>query len=376
MPHSVLASAGDASGDRAVADVILSLKQLNLGSFETFGVGGDAMAASSAELLVHLRTITGMGFRDVLARLPRIVRARRRLLNVAKERAPRAALLFNYSEFNTQLLNPLAALGVKTLFYSPPQAWAWRPARFKEIAKRATRIAVTLPFEAELWRRAGADVFYAGHPAWTVAQTPQTQGQRARVAILPGSRRAEVRGTLLPCLEALATVRRSHGQAPALEAQLLLSPSLDAETRVFARTLANRFDVAVVKVDASLGLAQSLQLQGFSAALVASGTASLECALHGVPPVIVGPSMPGLQLAARLLLNTPHIGLPNIVLGRRAFPELLGSEVRANTIAAALLTLLEAPEGPRACCLALHAAMALASPAAQRVAESLAQWLA
>lgn len=343
MEGELLVVAGEASGDLAAARVVRALPA----GTRTFGMGGEALRDAGCELVADLRDVTAMGLGGVARRGLHVARAMCALRRAASRRRPPAALLVNYTEFNLRLAR---AIDAPAVLYGAPQIWAWRPARAEAIAQAVSQIAVMFPFEEPLWREAGARVTYVGHPATEAQVTPRDGARRAlglteraeAIAILPGSRPHEVRRLLREMLLAFARLRRDRG---AIDARVLLAPSLDPTTRRGAEAAARDAGVRSVAVDAREGLAA--HLGAFDAALVASGTASLECALCGVPPVVAYRVDPLTALAARALLETPHVALPNVLLGRRAFAELLQGEATARRMANEIARVLDAPEGPR-----------------------------
>jgi lipid-A-disaccharide synthase len=335
-----------------------------LPGIEAFGIAGPTMRASmrTGDALEHIERLNGMGILDVARRARTIAQARTRVLREAERRRPRAAVLFNYSEFCTSLLAPLRALGIHTVFYSPPQVWAWRKWRTGKIARAADHILVTLPFEEAIWRHAGARVTYVGHPGYLQARVTRrtSHGTSApRIAILPGSRPREAES-----LQVLLTAARLAGIAYD-QTCVLAAPSLSVRAR---RTLQRRAERAGVSVANGIET-----LPDFDAALCYSGTATLDCALAEVPPVIVGPSFPGAALLARALLHTNHIGLPNVLLGRRAFPEHFGNSAAA--LAESLHSVLSSLERGRTDCACVRELLQTPEPAHVRTAQIMRELL-
>jgi lipid-A-disaccharide synthase len=334
---SILCVAGELSGDIAIARVLAHMPQVR-----AFGMGGDAMRACGVELLAHLEATAEMGLTEVARKIPRLIAQRQWLLHAAKARSAKAALLFNYSEFNASLLRPLAALGIPALFYSPPQVWAWRPKRARTIAAEATAIACIFPFEAPMWTAAGGQATYVGHPALEIEWATQAQARcdlrlgslhAPLVALLPGSRPAEVRRNLPIMLDA---VRQMH-HTP-IHAHALVAPSLPRELQIQVRATCGQAGVATTTVSGATGLAT--MLPAFDLAVAASGTVTLESVLADVPPIIVHRVAPLTAFVGRHLLQTSHIGLPNILLGRDAFPELLQARATGKRLAEAIQSAL------------------------------------
>jgi lipid-A-disaccharide synthase len=379
--ESLLVVAGEASGDRAGAAVVAELRRTHGKALPVFGMGGGALAREGVELVSDLRETTALGIAEVARRAAGVAVAYAKLRSAIGRRRPTAALLVNYTEFNTRLAADLWPAGVRVLWYGAPQTWAWRQGRAAPLRRHLDRMAVMLPFEEALWRDVGVDAHYVGHPALedrrrgTEARTAAREmlgmtPLASAVAILPGSRPHEVRRLLLPMLGGYERVRR---ELASVDARVMLAPSLDARTRTWARTLATEHEVEVVDVDARAGMGYALP--AFDAALCASGTASLECALARVVPVIAYRVGLATEIGARALLSTPWIGLPNILLGRAAFPELLQRNAAATRIADELARVLDEREPYIAACDEVERALGGHDHASAEVARMLEPWL-
>lgn len=373
---SLLVVAGEASGDRAAAQVLAHLPGVR-----AFGLGGAALEREGTELVADLRDLTALGFADVAFRAYGIGLAYAKIRAAIAMRSPRAALLVNYTEFNTRIARVLWRRGVRVLWYGAPQIWAWRAGRADDLRRHVDRMAVMLPFEEELWRTRGVDAFYVGHPALEeCSQSPSARvearemlGMTPRapaVAILPGSRPHEVKRLVVPLLEAYESVRRDRAS---LDGRLLLAPSLDERTRAFAREHADQLHVDVVEVDARAGLAPLLP--AFDVSLCASGTASLECALARTIPVVCYRLGAATEAFARALVTTPFVALPNVLLGRAAFPELLQRDATPTKIAEALSDVLDERGGYLASCEHVETALRDQRRASLTVANMLEPWL-
>jgi lipid-A-disaccharide synthase len=370
---TLLVVAGEASGDRAAAAVLGHLP-----SVRAFGLGGPALASRGVELACDLRASTALGFGEAMARAWGVAQAWRALTRAIRARRPRAALLVDYTEFNGRLAPRLRADGVPVVWYGAPQIWAWRSQRAVAFRARVDRMAVMLPFEERLWRSAGVDAHYVGHPAiegpmlgrdaarGTLGMTPYA----AAVAILPGSRPHEVRRLLEPMLEAYERVRSDRAS---VDARVLLASSLDDATRAWMVAACAARRVQVFDVDPHTG---ALGVLGaFEATLCASGTASLEAVLaHAVPVVAYRVGLTS-ELAARALLATQHVALPNVLLGRKAFPELLQRDVQAPRLAKALADVLDRRDEFVATCNEVERTLGDARTPSTAVARLLAPML-
>lgn len=374
----LLVAAGEASGDAMAAAVLARL------GVPATGMGGPALGAH-AELIVRYDRMAAMGLGPVLRMAPHLAAAFARLWAEARRFRPRAALLVGFSEFNLRLGRRLRTLGVRVLWYAPPQIWAWRPERGPRAVLACDAMAVVLPFELAPWQELGALAVYVGHPALELERPDRTLARHRMglgpgdrlVAVLPGSRAHEVT-RLLPTL--LSAVQRLRQRQPCLQAHWFVAPSLPAEVISWAAEQARRAQVGVTAI--SVGL-----LPAADVALVCSGTATVECALCNVPPVVVYRTGAVAAAAARALVRVSMVGLPNLVLGERVFPELLQRAVSAPRVAECAERILQEPElHQRACQRVWHA---LAGPAgadregtlrpdqlpSARVAALLAPWL-
>jgi lipid-A-disaccharide synthase len=338
---TLLVVAGEASGDRAAAGVLAALGS----RVRAFGMGGDALSGAGLERVVPMQRTAVVGLADVALKGAQVLAAFGTLLAQAAMRRPAAALLVNYTEFNATLGPLLHARGVRVVWYAAPQVWAWRPARIHSFRRFVDAMAVVLPFEEPLWRDAGVDARYVGHPALEHPPMPRGEARRALgmtptcagVAILPGSRASEVRRLLPTLLEGYERVRRDRAS---VDGRVLVAASLDEPTRAWVEAHASEARVPCVRVDATAGAGP--HLSAFDAALCAAGTASLEAALARAMPVVAYRVDRLTETVIRPLLRTPHVALPNVLLGQRVFPELLQKDVSGATVAKALGRVLDA----------------------------------
>jgi len=339
--NSLLIVAGEASGDRIAAGIARAAARHGV---PCFGMAGAASRAAGVEILADIEESAAMGLAEVARRFPAVLRAFARLRRAVGVRRPRAAVLVDYVEFNLRLGRHLRRRGIRVLHCVAPQVWAWRPGRLLSAKGALDRMATILPFEPAIWRKAGIDAHYVGHPALDAPPPDRSRARehlglsddRCAVALLPGSRPHEVRRHAVVQLAAIREVER---RGRAVQARVLAAPWLDARSRSWLDAAARTAGVPVVAVDATDG-AQPY-LPAFDAALVASGTASLECALAGTLPVVMYRVSSLTALVAKRLLQTPHIALPNVVLGERVFPELLQNDAAPLLLARAIEQMLE-----------------------------------
>lgn len=367
---TLLVSAGEASGDAIAAPVVMKL------GVPTFGLGGRALRAAGAEVLVDLASLTAMGVGSVLARAPAIARAAYRLLSEAKARAARAALLVGYSEFHAFVGPRLREQGVRVLWYAPPQVWAWRSGRATGLRRAVDRMAVVLPFEERLWRGHGVDAHFVGHPSLEPRPASREAirdrlglAPRAEyVAVLPGSRAHEVTRHLGPMLDAISLLSAERG---ALDARVIVAPSLERSVRREVAMRAEARGIPLVEWSAESVLA------GFDVALAASGSVTLECIAAEVPPVIGYRAGPFTEWLAGRLMTVDMVGLPNLVLGERVFPELLQARFTAENLAEEAARLLDSRASFVRACRDVKAVLCPGErpESSAHVARLLAPWL-
>jgi lipid-A-disaccharide synthase len=375
--RDVLIVAGEASGDRIAS---LAARALAARGASLFGLGGPACRDAGVALVADGSGLGAMGLRDVAARLPALASAVIRVLDRVRRRPPRAALLVNATELNQRLGRLLRGLGVRVLWCVAPQVWAWRPRRIEALRGACDRLAVILPFEEALWRRAGYDARYVGHPSLDVPHLPRNDlrialgiaADATAIAVLPGSRAGEVSRLADPLCAAAARLVRAGA---ALTARMIVARGIEPRAAALASLCAARAKIPVIEGDPDHGAAPLLG--AFDVALCASGTASLEAALAGAAPVVTYRMDRVSYAVARRLVRTPHIALPNVLLGRRAYPELVQDEVTEGRIAEAATALLARRGESLAAATELHATLAGAGDSrfGERVAASLEDWL-
>jgi lipid-A-disaccharide synthase len=369
----LLVVAGEASGDRAGAAVVSKLRGVC-----TFGLGGPALAGAGAELVEDIRASTALGVGEVAGRALSVWKAWRAVVRAARRRRPRAALLIDYTEFNARLAPRLHRDGVRVLWYGAPQVWAWRARRTASLRPFVDKMAVVLPFEEAIWRDAGIDARYVGHPAFETTPLDRDTARSAlgmtpfaaAVAILPGSRPHEARRLLVPMLDAYARVRFERAS---VDARVLVAASLDRPTREWIRTESAARHVLSVDVDPYAGAATVLK--AFDASLCASGTVTLEAALARAMPVVAYRVSVSTELLARALVRSPHIALPNVLLRRRAFAELVQREVHVDSLAHALCDALDRRAELLTVCDEVESVFGGARAPSGAVAGMLAPWL-
>ena len=341
----LLVVAGEASGDQHGARMLRELKRLRPG-IRAFGLGAEQLRAEGVELLADNREISVVGISEALAILPRAREIQDLLVTACEKRRPAAAVLIDFPEFNLRLARKLKWLGIPVVYYISPQVWAWRQGRVRSISELVDRMLVLFAFEVEFFRHHGVPVTHVGHPlvdemtplpgVWDDPQRARSSG-KTRVALLPGSRRSEVRALLPRMIGAVQAMQREIDVEPLL----IQAPSVSDEFLApflapFQSGAAGR--ITVVRENRFQAISSS------HLALCASGTATLEVGLLGTPMLVLYRLGSWSYLLARALVRLPHFSLVNLVLGRSAVPELLQHETIPERVAARALELLRSPE--------------------------------
>lgn len=332
---NLLISAGEASGDMHGARLLRALRERSAG-LSAFGMGGPRLASAGLDAVVRCETLSVVGVVEVAEKLPRLYAALRRLCKEARGRRPDAAVVIDFPDFHGFLARRLHRDGVPLVYYVSPQVWAWRRGRARVIARLARRIITLFPFEADIYRRLGADAVCAGHPLvddvreGLARPSPVPAKTRRRLVLLPGSRTGELARHWATMLAAADTLSRRLG----LEVVAVRAPGLPE--KLFAG--AAERGVAVVSEGMHALLATA------DLALVASGTATLEAALCGTPMVVVYRMSRSSWWIARAMVRVPWASLVNLVAEEEIVPELLQRDFTAQRLAAEAAAVLQSPE--------------------------------
>ncbi len=362
--------AGEASGDLLAAPVIAALRQ-RLPALQVAGIAGERMIEAGAAAWWHVRELSVRGYAEVLGELPRLLRMRSVLRSRLLAARPAAVVGVDSPDFNLRLEIQLRAAGVPTVHYVSPSIWAWRPKRIEKVRRAADRVLLVFPFEQKIYDDAGIAATYVGHPlASAIPSRVDAAAACGRlglpaaeplIALLPGSRRAEVQHIGAAFVEAAALMLRREPRLrfvlPVAEPRLreLLAPALQAAAAAAER---------IVLVD---GRSHDC-LEAADGVLVASGTATLETALFGKPMVIAYRMPPASFWIMRRMGTLTYIGLPNILAGEALVPELIQDDATPRRLADALLALLA--DAPR--CAALRERFAAMHESLRRDTPGLA----
>jgi lipid-A-disaccharide synthase len=337
----LLLSCGEASGDLYAGALTRELRALDP-TIAVAGLGGPQFAAAGGRLVDDYRDLAVTGLTEAIAKLRRSLEARRRLVADAERHRPDALVLIDFPDFNFRLAPLVKRLGVPVVYYISPQIWAWRPKRLETIRRIADRVLVIFPFEEAIYRDRGVPVEFVGHPLVDLAAAGGDRGgfltarglspDAPTIAILPGSRPNEV-SRILP--ELIAAAERIAAAVPAAQFVIARAPHLDD---VLFDVLRNRsLRAAIVEGDADTVLAAA------DVALTASGTATVQTALHDTPMVIVYRVSPLTYRLLRRLVKVEAIGMVNLIAGERIVPELVQDAFTAEAVAAEAVSMLTDP---------------------------------
>ena len=339
MSPRLLLSCGEASGDLYAGALTRELLALSP-SLSIAGLGGPQFAAAGGRLVADYRELSVTGLTEWIPKLPRLLAARRRLVASARAERPDALVLIDFSGFNFRLAPAIKRLGVPVIYYISPQIWASRAGRLDTIRAIADRVLVIFPFEAAIYEQGGVPVEFVGHPLIDLA-TPAATRERfladrgltpsaPTVAILPGSRANEV-SRILPDLAAAARlIRRAVPHAQFLVAR---APHLDGALFDAVR---GGSDPAFTMVEGDTDTV----LASADVALTASGTATVQAALHDTPMVIVYRMAPLSYRLAKRIVRLDTIGMVNLIAGETIVPELVQDAFTPDAVAREAISML------------------------------------
>lgn len=352
MIDRLLIVAGEASGDQHGAHLLERLKHLRP-IIKAWSVGGERLKAAGSIQIFPQSDLSVIGLVEIAKKARLFWKAWDAILRTVESEAIKAAVLIDFPDFNLRLAKALKKRGVKVFYYVSPQVWAWRKGRIRTIRDTVDHMFVLFPFEKDLYERHGVPVTFVGHPLLD-EPFPAQSGEEIRreifgrpgsedstnpvIGLLPGSRESEVVRLYPRMLEAFDEIRKTRPgiralvpQAPSFEDAFFLSLesrypwTRDRET--FQR-VRGRFREAVKACDL---------------VVLASGTATLETALIGVPMIIVYVMNPLTYLIARLLIRVPFIGMVNLLAGRKIMPELVQGAATPSAIAGLVAEILDSP---------------------------------
>lgn len=312
----LLVSAGEASGEMYGAQLIDALRRRDA-SLKVFGVGGDRMRAAGCETVVDTKDLAVVGITEIVSHLARIYGLFKHLIAEADRRKPDVAIVIDAPAFNWRVARQMQHRGIPTVYYVCPQFWAWRQGRVRLLRKYIRKALVIFPFEEKFYRDRGVDAVFVGHPLAHLSRPTTSREEYADafkldvakhwITLMPGSRVKEVRMNLPTILE---SADRLGGE---YEFLLPVAPTLD---RDFLQSLLGRHRITLVP--------ESLPALAHSrAGIIASGTATVEAAMMGIPFVMVYRVSPMTYALGRWRIKVPHFAMVNLIAGREIVPELV-----------------------------------------------------
>jgi lipid-A-disaccharide synthase len=332
VSNSILIVAGESSGDNVGGLLCAEIKILRP-ELELFGLGGDRMDTSGVKLLYHTNQLSILGFWEVLKHLPFIREVERKLLEEIDRRKPSLAILIDYPGFNLRLAKKLKERKIPVMYYVSPQVWAWGKGRIAKIKRIVDKMVVVFQFEKEMYEKEGVKAEWYGHPLLEIVYPRQTKeefqkrnnlGDTRYIGLFPGSRIQEIERILPAMREAITalanrgvTYKGIVGCAPGIDDRLY--KELGGDSLLYLK-------------------AQTYDLMAYSELnLVASGTATLECAILGRPLFVLYETSPITYHIAKSMIKIPFVGLVNVVAGEKIVPEFIQGDCRANLIASKMM---------------------------------------
>jgi lipid-A-disaccharide synthase len=338
----VFLSCGEASGDLYAGALVRELRAL-VPDIDVFGLGGREFVRAGGRAIADCREVTTTGLTEPLAKLPQLLTVKRRLIEAARSTPPAVFVPIDFWGFNYRLARAMKSRGVPVVYYISPQLWASRPWRMRSMRAIAKRVLVIFPFEEPIYRKAGVPVEFVGHPLVDLAVAGgsrqsfrQIKGlamSAPTVAILPGSRPGEIT-RILPDL--VAAAKLIAARVPSAQFVIARAPNLD--DGLFEPLRASGLDresrVRVVEGDTNGVLA------GSDVTLTASGTATVQAALHDTPMVIVYRVSPWTYRLGRPLVTVDTFGMVNLIAGEKIVPELIQHDFTPEAVAREAVSML------------------------------------
>ncbi|MBN1999353.1 lipid-A-disaccharide synthase [candidate division KSB1 bacterium] len=330
MPSKIMIIAGEASGDLHGGQLVRELFSQDREA-EIFGMGGDLMRNAGMELYYHVDDLAYIGFFEIIRHLGFFYRIFSHLVKEIRRRKPDVLVLIDYPGFNLRLARKAQKMGIRIFYYIAPQVWAWGQSRAQKMGAFIDKMAVIFDFEVDFFKKAGIDAVFVGHPLLDVLKFKKTRQDfftefhldpdRPVLALLPGSRKQEIEN-LLPIM--LDTVKNISAQHPEVQITVSQAPTIGDS---LIQEIVSHYHCAVVVKSATYE-----QVKYATAAIVASGTATLETALLNTPFVIGYKVSPVSYFIGKCLIKIPYIGLVNVVAGEKVVPEFIQQNFNAQML--------------------------------------------
>jgi lipid-A-disaccharide synthase len=326
-----MVSAGEVSGDMHAAAVIRKLKKKTV-DLEVFGMGSSALKKTGAEIIIDPTEISTIGYIEALKNIRQHFKHLKKMKMLLKERKPDLVFLVDYSAFNMKLAKECSKQGIKAVNYFPPSAWVYNKKRAAKMADYGTHIAAVFPMERDVYREAGADVTFVGHPLLDIVKVEEDQVEIKKdfkikekkkiIGLFPGSRRGEIEAMLPEFLKAAEKLDQNYSD---LEFVLAAAEGIGDDF----------LDQFISDVDLEINVVRENNYRLMEAAhflITASGTTSLEAAILTTPHIICYKAALSTYLLAKYVFKLKFVGLPNIIADKEIVPELLQKEMNAENI--------------------------------------------
>jgi lipid-A-disaccharide synthase len=336
----ILVISGEASGDLHGSNLVAELKKIN-SNIEFFGMGGNRMKEQGVELFFHIDQLGFMGIAEVIKNLGFIRQVEKKMVSVLEERKPDLVVLIDYPGFNLRFAKQVKKRKITLVYYISPQIWAWGGKRISKIKEYVDKMIVILPFEKEIYQKAGIDVEFIGHPLLEVVRPTLSREDFKRkfdirknqllIGLLPGSRWQEVE-KILPIM--LQTVEISRRKLRNISCAIGLAPTISRQN----------LEDLICPFEPKPKIIENLTYDLMSHSdllLVTSGTATLESAILETPLIILYKTHFLTWLIGKNVVKLPNIGLVNILAGKRIVPEYLQKDAQPERIASQMEEILE-----------------------------------
>jgi lipid-A-disaccharide synthase len=340
-PFCVTILAGEASGDQHGAKLV-SAMQKKTPSLFFCGMGGDALRRAGVRIVVEASELTVVGITEVFVKIPAILKGMAKIKKLLKSLKPDLLILIDFPDFNLHIAAVAKKLGIPVLYYISPQIWAWRQGRVKRISQLVDHMAVILPFEQQFYKEHNVPVTFVGHPlldANLPAADPDLNAGPnipTVIGLVPGSRDIEIIRHLPVMLDSANILTERLGQAT-----FIISHAPSVERKRIQAVIEGHHLRAKVEV-ISDGVEKVFER--CDAIVAASGTVTLQAAIHGIPMVIIYKVSPVSAWLGKALIRVPNVGLVNLVAGRELVPELLQENATGDNIAQAIQNMLKDEE--------------------------------
>jgi lipid-A-disaccharide synthase len=364
----VMIIAGEASGDLHGARLVAAMRERNKALF-FYGIGGQALKAAGVRVLVDASELSVVGITEAFSKIPNLLKGMAVAKKALKRLLPDLLILIDFPDFNLNVAALAKKLGIPILYYISPQIWAWRPGRVKKIGKLVDHLAVILPFEEDFYRKHEIPVTFVGHPLldtnldYEKKALQRPESDISVIGLCPGSRDREI-ARHLPIMLGAAQILLKRIK----KVKFIVSIAPDVKRKTVEEIVNKHKGAADLEI-VSGHVRKIFERSRF--VIAASGTVTLESAISGTPMVIIYKVSPISYWLGRAMIHVKHIGLVNLITGKKIVPELLQDQASPDRIADTVFNMLsDAPGLERLRLKLLQVKDALGGPgASERVAD-------